>query len=445
MRIIIAGAGAVGTHLARLLVQENHDIILMDEEKERLSNIKDNVELLAQVGNCNSLKALYDANVKNTDLFIAVTPEESKNITACMLASNMGAKKTLARIDNYEYLLPKNIEFFQKLGIDSMIYPEMMAAREIESALRNPWTRNWWELSNGSIILSGAKIRENAPISNRYIHELTPENKKFHIVAIKRNNNTIIPTGKDQVLPEDILYFTTLRKNVADLPVIMGKTSFETKNIIIMGGSRIALQTVNYLPDNINVKIVEKDRERAEFLVEKTPSNVTVFLGDGRDTELLVNEGINEADAFLALTANSEANILACIAAKQHGVKKTIAEVENLDYISLAEKFDIGTIINKKLIAASKIYELLLKADASNIKNLVFANANVGEIIARPNSKVTKKLIKNLRLPTDITFGALIRNGEPMLIDGETLIEPYDQVVVFFLNRSMKSIEEYFS
>ena len=445
MRIIIAGAGAVGTHLARLLVQENHDIILMDEDKERLSNIKDNVELLAQVGNCNSLKALADANVKNTDLFIAVTPEESKNITACMLASNLGARKTLARIDNYEYLLPKNVGFFQKLGIDSMIYPEMMAAREIESALRNPWTRNWWELSNGSIILSGAKIRENSPICSRYIHELAPKNKKFHIVAIKRNNNTIIPTGKDQVLPEDILYFTTLRKNIADLPEIMGKTSFETKNIIIMGGSRIALQTVNYLPDNINVKIVEKDRERAEFLVEKTPSNVTVFLGDGRDTELLVNEGINEADAFLALTANSEANILACIAAKQHGVKKTIAEVENLDYISLAEKFDIGTIINKKLIAASKIYELLLKADASNIKNLAFANANVGEIIARPNSKVTKKLIKNLKLPTDITFGALIRNGEPMLIDGETLIEPYDQVVVFFLNRSMKSIEEFFS
>ena len=326
-----------------------------------------------------------------------------------------------------------------------MIYPEMMAAKEIVSALKNPWTRVWWELCNGSIILSGAKIRENAPIANRHIHELVPENKKFHVVAIKRNSHTIIPTGKDQILPGDILYFTTLRKQLSELPEIMGKTSFETKNIIIMGGSRIALQTVKHLPDNINVKIVEKDRERAEMLVEKTPSNVTVFLGDGRDTELLINEGIGEADAFLALTGNSEANILACIAAKQHGVKKTIAEVENLDYISLAEKFDIGTVINKKLIAASKIYELLLQADASNIKNLAFANANVGEVIAHPNSKVTKKIIKNLRLPSDITFGALIRNGVPMLVDGETLIEPYDQVVVFFLNKSMKNIENLFN
>jgi trk system potassium uptake protein TrkA len=432
MRIIIAGAGAVGTHLAKLLVQENHDIILMDEDRERLSTIKDNVELLSRTGNCTSLKVLSDAGVKNTDLFIAVTTEESKNITACMLASNLGAKKTLARIDNYEYLLPKNLEFFEKLGINSMIYPEMMAAKEIVSALKNPWTRAWWELCNGSIILSGAKIRENAPISSRYIHELIPENKKFHVVAIKRNNQTLIPTGKDQILPGDILYYTTLRKHLNELPEIMGKTSFETKNIIIMGGSR-------------NVKIVEKDRERAEMLVELTPSNVTVFLGDGRDTELLVNEGINEADAFLALTGNSEANILACIAAKQHGVKKTIAEVENLDYISLAEKFDIGTVINKKLIAASKIYELLLKADASNIKNLAIANANVGEVIAHPNSKVTKKIIRNLKLPSDITFGALIRNGEPMLVDGDTLIEPYDQVVVFFLHRSMKSIESFFN
>ena len=445
MRIIIAGAGAVGTHLAKLLVQENHDIVLMDEDRERLNTIKDNVELLPRVGNCTSLKDLTEAEVRDTDLFIAVTTEESKNITACLLASNLGAKKTLARIDNYEYLLPKNIEFFERLGVNSMIYPEMMAAKEIVSALKNPWTRVWWELCNGSIILSGAKIRENSPIANRHIYELIPENKKFHVVAIKRNTQTLIPTGKDQILSGDILYFTTLRKNLNDLPEIMGKTSFETKNIIIMGGSRIALQTVKYLPDNINVKIVEKDRERAEMLVEKTPSNVTVFLGDGRDTELLVNEGIGEADAFLALTGNSEANILACIAAKQHGVKKTIAEVENLDYISLAEKFDIGSVINKKFIAASKIYELLLQADASNIKNLAFANANVGEVIAHPNSKVTKKIIKNLKLPSDITFGALIRNGEPMLVDGETLVEPYDQVVVFFLNRSMKNIENLFN
>ena len=181
-----------------------------------------------------------------------------------------------------------------------------------------------------------------------------------------------------------------------------------------------------------NIKIIEQDRERAEMLLENVPSNVSIFLGDGRDVELLLNEGITETDAFLALTGNSEANILACLMAKQYGVRKTVAEVENLDYINMAERFDIGTIINKKVITASKIYELLLKADVSNIKCLTFADANVGEIIAKPNSKVTKKLIKNLNLPPDITFGALIRNGEPILVDGNTLIQAYDKVVVFF-------------
>ncbi len=445
MKILIAGAGAVGTHLAKLLGQENHDITLMDEDKDRLSIIRDNSDVLTYIGNCTSLKDLTEAGINGSDLYIGVTPEESKNITSCMLASNLGAKKTLARIDNYEYLLPKNSDFFEKLGIHSMIYPELIAAREIAMSLKKPWTRFWWELCNGTVILAAAKVRENAPIVNKKLYELIEESKRFHVVAIKRNNTTLIPRGSDQVLPNDIIYFTTLRKHIDNLSEVLGKKSFETKKIMFMGGGRITMRTIQQLPQNISIKIIEKDRERAETLVEMAPPNVTVFVEDGRNTEFLLREGITETDAFLALTANSEANILGCMMAKQYGVKKTVAEVENIDYISMAERFDIGTVINKKLIAASKIYELLLKADASNIKSLTIADANVGEVTAKPNSKVTKKLIKNLNLPSDITFGALIRNGEPMLVDGDTLIEPYDQVVVFFLNKSLKSIENLFN
>lgn len=445
MKILIAGAGAVGTHLAKLLGQENHDITLMDEDKDRLAIIRDNSDVLTYVGKCTSLKDLTEAGIHGSDLYIGVTPEESKNITSCMLGSNLGAKKTLARIDNYEYLLPKNSDFFEKLGIHSMIYPELIAAREIAMSLKKPWTRFWWELCNGTVILAAAKVRENAPIVNKYLHELMEENKRFHLVAIKRNNITLIPRGNDQVLPNDIIYFTSLRKHIDNLSELLGKKSFETKKIMFMGGSRITMRTIQQLPQNISIKIIEKDRERAEMLVEMAPPNVTIFVEDGRNSEFLLREGITETDAFLALTANSEANILGCMMAKQYGVRKTVAEVENLDYISMAERFDIGTVINKKLIAASKIYELLLKADASNIKSLNIADANVGEVTAKPNSKVTKKLIKNLNLPSEITFGALIRNGEPMLVDGDTLIEPYDQVVVFFLNKSLKSIESLFN
>lgn len=445
MKILIAGAGAVGTHLARLLEQENHDITLIDGDKERLSLIRDNSEILTYLGNCTSLNDLAAADVGSADLFIGVTPEESKNINSCMLASNMGAKKTLARIDNHEYLLPKNQEFFENLGIHSMIYPELVAAREIAMAIKTPWTRFWWELCNGTIVLIGAKIRNNAPLVNKHLYELDQHVKQFHIVAIKRGGTTIIPKGSDQILHNDILYFATLKKYVDILPELLGKKSFETKRLMFMGGSRITMRTIQQLPQNIDIKIIEQDRERAEFLAEKCPSNVTVFIEDGRNAEFLIREGISETDAFLALTANSEANILGCMMAKQYGVKKTVAEIENIDYISMAEQLDIGTVINKKLIAAGKIYELLLKADASNIKSLTFANANVGEVIAKPKSKVTRKKIKDLKLPPDITFGALIRDGEPILVEGNTQIEPNDRVVVFFLNRSIKSIENLFN
>ena len=269
--------------------------------------------------------------------------------------------------------------------------------------------------------------------------------KKFHIAAIKRGHDTFIPNGKDYIKSDDILYFTVLKEDINELPALLEKKSFESKNIMIMGGSRITMRTIQQLPSNVNIKVIERDREKAEELAGTIPSNVTVFHADGRDSELLLNEGITEMDAFISLTDNSETNILSCIMAKQFGIKKTVAEIENIDYISMAEKFDIGTIINKKLLAASKIYEILLKADASNIKCLAISEANVGEVVAKPNSKVTKKQIKDLKLPTDITFGALTRNGKPMLIEGETQIEANDQVMVFFMNKTLKTIENLFN
>ena len=445
MKILIAGAGAVGTHLAKLLGQENHDITLIDGDKDRLMVIQDNSDILTYVGNSTSIKDLTESGITRADLFIAVTPEESKNITSCMLASKLGAKKTVARIDNYEYLLPKNLEFFEKLGIHTMIYPELIAAREIAMAIKTPWTRFWWELCNGSVILVGAKIREDAPLVNKHLYELAQDNKKFHLVTIKRGNKTIIPSGDDKIIVNDILYFTTIRKHLELLPELLGKKSFDTKRLMFMGGSRITVRTIQQLPHNIDIKVIEQDRERAKVLVEQLPSNVTVFVEDARNSEFLIREGITDTDAFLALTDNSEANILGCMMAKEHGVKKTVAEVENIDYITMAEQLDIGTVINKKLITASKIYELLLKADASNIKSLTFADSNVGEIIAQPKSKITRKLIKDLNLPGDITLGALIRNREPILIDGNSQIEPNDRVVVFFLNSSLKKIESLFN
>jgi len=446
MKVVIAGAGEVGTHLAKMLSREKHDIVIMDEKDEKLAFAHSGLDIQSFVGNPVSLKDLDAVRVRSADLFVSVTPEETTNITACMLASKLGAGRTFARINNYEYLLPKNKEMFENIGVDSMIYPEMLAAKEIVAAIERPWTRQYWELFGGALILIGVKIRENAPIVGKPLFELLANNKKmYHIVAIQRDNEMIIPRGQDNIQPNDLVIFSTTREYEEEVRMSAGKHGPEIKNVIIMGGSRIAYRASQYLPDNIQVKIIEHNRERSVHLAESLPDNVMIINGDARDTDLLIQEGIQKTQAFIALTDDSSANILACMAAKRFGVYKTIAQIENIDYIPLASKMDIGSVINKKLIAASHIYQFLLDADVSNMKCLALTNANVAELIAHEKSYITCKQVKSLNLPHDMTLGGLIRKGRPMMVEGDTQIEPDDRVMVFCLDSAMSKLKKYFN
>ena len=446
MKIIIAGAGNVGTHLAKLLSREKQDIILMDDDEEKLTALSSNFDLLTVTASPSSISGLKEVGVKEADLFIAVTPDESRNMTACMLATNLGAKKTVARIDNYEYLLPKNKEFFQKLGVDSLIYPEMLAAKEIVSSMRMSWVRQWWEFCGGALILIGTKMREKAEILNIPLYELGGPNIPYHVVAIKRGTETIIPRGDDVIKLHDIVYFTTTRKYIPYIRKIAGKEDYaDVRNVMIMGGSRIAVRTAQYVPDYMQVKIVDNDINRCNRLTELLDDKTMIINGDGRDMDLLIEEGLKNTEAFVALTGNSETNILACLAAKRMGVEKTVAEVENIDYIGMAESLDIGTVINKEMIAASHIYQMMLDADVSNVKCLTFANADVAEFTVPAGAKITKHFIKDLGLPKGTTIGGMIRNGEGVLVTGDTLIQPGDHVVVFCLSMMIKKIEKFFN
>lgn len=446
MKIIIAGAGAVGTHLAKLLSREKQDIILMDDDEEKLSTLSSNFDLMTVPASPSSISGLKEVGVKEADLFVAVTPDESRNMTACMLASNLGARKTVARIDNYEYLLPKNKEFFQKLGVNSLIYPEMLAAKEIVSSMRMSWVRQWWEFCGGALILIGTKMREKAEILNVTLAKLGAPDIPYHVVAIKRGTETIIPRGDDTIKLHDIVYFTTTRKYIPYIRKIAGKEDYaDVRNVMIMGGSRIAVRTAQYVPDYMQLKIIDNDINRCNRLTELLDDKVMVINGDGRDMDLLLEEGLRNTEAFVALTGNSETNILACLAAKRMGVNKTVAEVENIDYISMAESLDIGTVINKKMIAASHIYQMMLDADVSNVKCLTFANADVAEFTVKADSKITKHLIKDLGLPKGTTIGGMIRNGEGVLVTGDTLVKAGDHVVVFCLSMMIKKIEKYFN
>ena len=445
MRIVIVGAGDVGTHLAKLLSMEDQEITLVDANRDKLGILDSNYNLMTQVGSPTSLRALQAAATSKSDLFIAVTPYESTNITACAMANWLGAKSTVARIDNYEFMTEKPTEFFKSIGVDHTIYPEFLAAEEILTALRHTWTRHWFELHGGEIILAGVKVHSGASIIGQELKDVTKVNHNFHVSAIRRRHETIIPRGNDIILENDIVYFTTTRQYIDDLRVLCGKDEYKVRRVTIMGGSRIAIRLIALAGDEYEFKIIEHDQTRCRYLAETLPSDVEIIHGDARDNDVLTEADIAHSDAFVALSDSSEANILACLTAKEFGVNKTVAEVENIQFVGEAEALNIGTVINKKLLASAKIFQLLLDVDGTTNKCLALTDAEVAQIETRPGSKITSAPIKDLRLSRKMTLAALIRNGKGMLVSGNTVVQPGDQAVVFCLGGSLHEIERLFT
>ncbi len=446
MRIIIAGAGEVGTHVAKMMCNANHDVILIDDNEDRLRQIDAHFDLMTIVGSVSSIEDLKQANVESCDLFIAVPPYEELSILSAILAKKLGAKVTIARINNYEYLLPESKEFFKQLGVDELIYPEQLAAKEIRTSLKRVGIRQQIDFSEGKLILYAIKIRENAPIINKTLAEVAHfhDQKIYNTVAINREGRTIIPRGNETFRHNDLVYLLTTPEGTSNVMSDCGKEHFDVKNVMILGGSRIGKKVAQRLEDYYNIKLIEIDREKSAKLADSL-ENTLVISGDGRNLELLKDEGIQKMDAFVAVTANSEVNILACQLAKKMGVKKTVAEVENMDYIDLAENIGIGTLINKKLIAASYIYRYTLKARVSHVKCLTASEAEVIELVASPGSKITKGRLCDLKLPKDVNVGGIIRNERAIIVTGNTEIIPNDKVVIFALPSGIQKIEKMFS
>ena len=446
MKIIIVGAYAIGTHLAKLLSRNNHDTVLIDSDEERLSNISSDYDLMTVMASPSRVRTLKDAGVASADLFIAVTPDENLNMNACMLAKGLGAKRTVAKVDNYEYTDPKMKDLFDRVGITSLIYPENLAARDISNGLKMSWVRQRWDVHDGALIMLGIKLRSTSEILDQPLKDLCKPESPYHIVAIKRGDDTIIPRGDDVLKLHDLAYFMTTRNYIPYIRKIVGKEHYvDVKNVMVMGGGATAVRAIKMMPEYMNVKVFEADENRCERLNELLDTDrVMVIHGDGRDLSLLAEEGIKNTQAFVALTGNAETNILACLTAKRLGVRKTVAMVENFDYVNMAESLDIGTIINKKALAASYIYQMMLDADVNNIRFLMSANADVAEFTAQQGSKVTRKKVFELGLPQGATIGGLVRHGEGQLVSGGTQIEAGDSVVVFCHNINMSKIEKFF-
>jgi len=446
MRIIIAGAGEVGTHLAKMLSNENHEIILIDTEEERLKPVDSTMDVLTYVGSATSMNILQEVLQKKTDLFIAVTHWEDTNITSSILAKRLGAIKTIARIDNLDYLEHSTLEFFKSLGIDSLIYPELIAAREVLSLLHETGTTEFMEFCGGKLAMYVQKLDEKAPIIDKTLQEISISRStdKYRAVAIKRDDKTIIPRGNEYFRVGDLVFVISTNEGIDDMMVTSGKENFEAKSIMILGGSRIGKHVALYMQKTAQVKLIDSDPARCEALSDILEDTL-IINGDCRNADLLEQEGIGQMDAFVAVTGNSETNVLSCLLAKKLGVRKTIAEVENMEYINLAENIGIDTIINKKISAASRIFRHTTNPNVTQVKYMTGTEAEVIEFNVPENAKITKGTLRSLDFPKNSIVGGGTRDGVPFIATGDTIIKPNDKVVVFTLPSAYDRLSKFFT
>jgi len=448
MKIIIAGAGEVGFHLAKLLSYESQDITLIDTKNDNLSYADNHLDIRVLKGDAISISVLKDAQVDKSDLVIGVTSSETTNLTVCLLAKQLGCKRTIARISNTEFIENKESIKFQDLGIDELISPEELAATEIQLLLTQSAFNDSCEFEGGALIMVGISLPKSAPFVGKMVKEAAKIFPELHFmpIAIQRTGTqySLIPRGDSIFREGDQVYFITSKEGVDELYKLSGKEKKEIKNVMILGGSKVGYKTARDLCNNkFNVKLIEKNKEKAFDLADDLP-NALVINGDGRNVELLDEESLESMDAFVAVTGNSETNIMSCLVAKSKNIKKTIAMVENMDYFQLSHSIGIDTLINKKLLAANNIFRYIRKGEVVALTRLNNLDAEILEFVVKSTSIVNGKIIKELDFPRSATIGGVVRDGKGIIALGDFKITEGDRVVVCCLPRAIPKIEKLF-
>lgn len=444
MKVVIAGAAEVGTHLAKLLAKEKMNVILMDPDPEKTSSLTF-FNIMTLTGSPTSINDLKEAGAQSADLFLAVTPNESVNIHACILAANLGAKKTVARVDSNETMKPENADFYRKIGINRLVYPELLGGQAVASAIKRPWARSSHELCDGHLLLLCVKVYDdpNHPIVGKTLAEIGKKYDKFHVAAIIRGEESIIPNGSDTIQAGDLVYFITAPGNENSVRIACKKKDVVINRVVFIGGTRLGIQATRLLPKNVSVTFVNHGQKEAEYLKDRVPT-AEIIDGDSTNMEEWNEIGLGRGDAIVALGDNSGENVLSCLMAKKLKVGKTVVEVEDVDYIAIANMLNIGSVVNKKILTASVIYQLLLRNDKTSSKTYSIYDAEVAEFVVQPGSKITQKPVMQLGLSRNVTLGGMVRNGKGETITGQTVMQPGDQVVVIFKDEKINQIEKLF-
>ena len=445
MKIIIAGAGDVGSHLAKLLSSEFHDIYLLDENEERLNTISSQIDVFTIAGDAKSVEIMEQKLISTCDLLIAVTSSEETNMLICILGKKLGANHTIARINDDNIINENREHFYNELGIDTLISPTHLATLEIERLINQAAFTDDIEFDNGKLTVFGISLSKKSILIDKSVREsadLNP-NLSFKPLALHRNDLTLLVDGDTILKENDIVYFISLSDSIENIITLCGKTSIEIRDVMIIGGSRIGLNIAKLLEKNYNITLVEKDKAKCEQLASILKKTLVINI-NGHDVKILEEEGLAEMDALISVTANSEMNVMTSLVGKNHRIKKTIARIENFDYINLSQSIGVDTIINKKIIAADKIFKFVRKGNVSSVANLHGTNAEIIEFIVKSNTKITKKPINQLNFPKDSNIAGIIRNGIPIIPFGDFQLTENDKTIVFSLTESIKEIEKFF-
>lgn len=452
MKIVIEGAGEVGSHLAKMLREEANEVTVIDDDEQRIATLAASLDVDTICGNPSSIQVLRDAGVAGADLFIAVYPlaAQEVNIVGALLAKEVGAAKVVARVNDEDYLSPENRLLFKELGIELMFYPEKSAADEIVEFLKHNSTAETMDFARGRLQIAVFKLDEDSPVLDLKMSELikgipAAELKQFRIIAVSREGKTIIPTLDTKLLFGDLVFTISTREGVAALYGHFGKTNTTIESAFILGGGPTAEMLARSLDRNgMKVKLVEKDKKLCHELTEKLPDSIQIVNGDGRDSDLLYSERLQDYDAFVALTGSDESNVLSCVLAKKMGVGRTVAEVENIEFIRLADEMGIDNVINKKLITAGRIFKFTLSGKARFVRYMAGTNAEVMEYTVAPGAAITKGPLKDIDFPRNAIVGGIIRGNEAFIAVGDSVIEPYDRVAIFALPETIRIIDKYF-
>lgn len=445
MNIVIAGAGDMGYHLAEQLSYENQDIILIDVDKDVLDNASSHLDVMTVLGDSTSLEVLKNANVKEASMFMAVTTSEKTNIVAAVLAKQLGAKRVIARVRNHDYLIPEHDVYFKNLGIDNIISPTMLCSGEIYRMIKNSTFTDVFEFEGGKLNVVGITLDQYCSLVNKKIADMRNDSlfEDIRIIAIVRDQMTIIPRGNTIIRNNDHVFFISNKKAVSSIIELLGQQMVKISNVMIIGGDDMALTTALKLENEYRVTLVHKDKERCKWLSERL-NNTLVINGDYKNIDLLIEEGLEQMQAFISLTESSETNIITSLSAKNHGVYKTIAHVDTREYIHISHSIGVDSLINKKLVAANQVTRYLRKGTVEAVSGIYGVDAEIIQYVITKNNRVTKNSLKDLHFPDTAIVAGVIRGEEVFIPDGEFTLQMDDKVIVLALPAAKIALEKLF-